>query len=165
MALRKLEEEVELPATNKKHLFINTGFILLGMVGLYFGSEWFVSSAKIIARSWGISERVIGLSMVALGTSIPELVTAIVASFKKETDLALGNLIGSNIFNILSILGITSLIKSIEISALILDVDMLWMLGITFLILPMMISKKIMSRGEGLLLLIIYIYYIFSIFN
>lgn len=164
MALRELEKEVVIPAANKKHLWLNILYIMLGMAGLYFGSEWFVGSAKILALDWGVSERVIGLSMVAFGTSVPELVTAVVASFKKETDLALGNLIGSNIFNILSILGITSLIKSIEVSQIILTVDMLWMLGITFVILPMMISKKIMSRAEGGLLVASYVYYIISVF-
>lgn len=164
MALRELEKEVDIPAANKKHLWLNILYIMLGMAGLYFGSEWFVGSAKILALDWGVSERVIGLSMVAFGTSVPELVTAVVASFKKETDLALGNLIGSNIFNILSILGITSLIKSIEVSQIILTVDMLWMLGITFVILPMMISKKIMSRAEGGLLVASYVYYIISVF-
>jgi cation:H+ antiporter len=164
MALRELEIEADIPAADKKHLWQNILYIMLGMAGLYFGSEWFVGSAKVLALDWGVSERAIGLSMVAFGTSVPELVTAVVASFKKETDLALGNLIGSNIFNILSILGITSLIKSIEVSQLILNVDMLWMLGVTFVILPMMISKKTMSRAEGGLLLASYIYYIIGVF-
>ncbi len=164
MALRELEKETDIPAADKKHLWRNILFIMLGMAGLYFGSEWFVGSAKVLALDWGVSERAIGLSMVAFGTSVPELVTAVVASFKKETDLALGNLIGSNIFNILSILGITSLIKSIEVSQLILNVDMLWMLGVTFVILPMMISKKTMSRAEGGLLLASYVYYIIGVF-
>jgi len=165
MALRELEKEIGMPPTNKKQLWLNIAFILIGIAGLYFGSDWFVNSARFLARNWGVSERVIGISMVALGTSIPELVTACVAAIKKETDLALGNLVGSNIFNILSILGITSIIKTIDVSELILKVDMLWMLGITLLILPMMISKKIMSRLEGAILLACYFYYIISVFN
>jgi cation:H+ antiporter len=164
MALRELEKEIGIPSTNKKQLWLNIAFILIGIAGLYFGSDWFVNSARFLARNWGVSERVIGISMVALGTSLPELVTACVAAIKKETDLALGNLVGSNIFNILSILGITSIIKTIEVSELILKVDMLWMLGITLLILPMMISKKIMSRLEGAILLACYFYYIISVF-
>ena len=102
-------------------------------------------------------------NVVALGTSLPELVTAIVASFKKETDLALGNLLGSNIFNVLSILGITSIVTDIHVSDLIQQVDMLWMLGITMLILPLMLFKRKLARTEGVILLLIYVYYTYSI--
>ncbi len=164
MALRELEKELGPQKMDRKHLWINIAFILVGIIGLYFGSDWFVDSARFLAINWGVSERVIGITMVALGTSVPELVTAIVAALKKETDLALGNLMGSNIFNVLSILGITSIIKSIEVSMLILRVDMLWMLGITLLILPFMISKKTLSRFEGILLLGCYFYYVISVF-
>ena len=102
-------------------------------------------------------------NVVALGTSLPELVTAIVASFKKETDLALGNLLGSNIFNVLSILGITSIVTDIHVSDLIQQVDMLWMLGITMLILPLMLFKRKLARTEGVILLLIYVYYTYSV--
>jgi len=87
-------------------------------------------------------------------------VTAIVASLKKETDLALGNLMGSNIFNILSILGITSLITDVHVSEEILNIDMLWMLGLTFAIMPLMVTKGKIERIEGVLLLAVYIIYI-----
>ena len=138
-------------------------FILAGSLGLFFGAEWFVGGAKSLASAMGVSERIIGLTVVALGTSLPELVTSIVASFKKETDLALGNLMGSNIFNILSILGITSIIKKISVNDTIYSVDMIWMLVITLIILPMMISRKRMGRIEGGLLLGIYFYYTYTV--
>jgi cation:H+ antiporter len=138
-------------------------YITLGAAGLFFGSEWFVGGARDLAIQFGIEERVIGITILALGTSLPELVTAIVASFKKQTDLAIGNLMGSNIFNILSILGITSIIQEIKVSALILNIDMIWMLGITLIILPMMLYKRQIGRPEGVLLVSIYMYYTYNV--
>ncbi len=146
-------------ANDNKNLAKDILLILIGGTGLYFGSDWFVNSAKDLAIYMGISERIVGVTVVALGTSLPELVTSVVAAFKKETDLALGNLMGSNIFNILSILGITSLISEIQVSAIILNSDMIWMLAITLAILPMMVFNKRIDRYEGLILLGAYIFY------
>ncbi len=148
-----------------KHLTRDIVFILLGGLGLYYGSDWFVEGAKALALYFGVSERVIGITVLALGTSLPELVTASIASLKNQTDLAIGNLMGSNIFNILSILGITSLIKEIQVSDVILDIDMIWMLGITLLILPMMVYKREVGRLEGLVLLLIYAYYTYMVLS
>ena len=138
-------------------------FIGAGIVGLALGSDWFVDGAKELAIAFGVSERIVGITVLALGTSLPELVTALVAAFKKETDIALGNLIGSNIFNILSILGITSVIASIRVNDVIINSDMIWMLLITFLVLPMMLSRRVIKRLEGAILLAIYVYYIYSV--
>lgn len=158
------EEKRELPGRNaKKHLYKDIAFIVIGCVGLFYGSDWFVEGGKGLAQLLGVSERVIGITVFALGTSLPELVTASIASFKNQTDLALGNLMGSNIFNILSILGITSIIKEIEVSDIILNTDMFWMLGITLLILPMMVHKREVGRYEGFVLLLIYGYYTFKV--
>jgi len=159
---RELQQEFNLPKSSSTYLKDFT-YIAIGSVGLFFGAELFVSSAQDLARNLGIEERIIGITVVALGTSLPELVTATVASFKKETDLALGNLMGSNIFNILSILGITSIIKEIEVSDVILNTDIIWMLGITLIILPMMLSKRQIGRVEGAILLFIYIYYTYTV--
>lgn len=160
-----IEEELELPDGPSSSLFRDLFYLFLGGVGLYFGSEWFVGGARELAAFLGVSQRVIGITVLALGTSLPELVTAIVASFKRETDLALGNLMGSNIFNILSILGITSLIKPISINETILNVDMFWMLGLTLLILPMMLIQRKLGRAEGIILLAIYVYYTYSVIS
>ena len=162
-AIKEVEKELPVAGTEKKMIWKDILFILLGCVGLYYGSDWFVEAAKFLAKGFGVSERVIGLSVVALGTSVPELVTAGVASIKKETDIALGNLIGSNIFNIFSILGITSIIKNILVSELIVSKDIMWMLAITLLVLPMMITSKLIARIEGFFLLVIYVYYIYSV--
>ena len=159
---RELQQEFYLPESSSTYLKDFT-YIAIGSIGLFFGAELFVGSAQDLARNLGIEERIIGITVVALGTSLPELVTATVASFKKETDLALGNLMGSNIFNILSILGITSIIKEIEVSDVILNTDIIWMLGITLIILPMMLSKRQIGRVEGAILLFIYIYYTYTV--
>jgi len=159
---RELQQEFNLPKSSSTYLKDFT-YIAIGSIGLFLGAELFVSSAQDLARNLGIEERIIGITVVALGTSLPELVTATVASFKKETDLALGNLMGSNIFNILSILGITSIIKEIEVSDVILNTDIIWMLGITLIILPMMLSKRQIGRVEGVILLFIYIYYTYTV--
>ena len=146
-----------------KQSIIDILLIIGGCVGLYFGSDWFVTGARELAGYLGVSERVIGLTVVAVGTSLPEMVTSVTASLKKQIDVALGNLIGSNIFNIFSILGITSIIKEIEVSQVILSVDMIWMLAITLIILPMMLHKKNIERVEGVILFLIYGIYTFSV--
>ncbi len=161
-AARELAEEFDLPESPNSALK-DMGFLAIGAAGLYFGSEWFVGAAQDLAREMGIQERIIGITVLALGTSLPELVTSSVASFKKETDLALGNLMGSNIFNILSILGITSIITEIKVSDVILNTDMIWMLGITLIILPLMLSRRQLGRVDGIILLMIYIYYTYTV--
>ena len=159
---RELQQEFNLPKSTSTYLKDFT-YIALGSIGLFLGAELFVGGAQDLARNMGIEERVIGITVVAIGTSLPELVTATVASFKKETDLALGNLMGSNIFNILSILGITSIIKEIKVNDVILNTDIIWMLGITLIILPMMLSKRQIGRVEGAILLMIYIFYTYNV--
>lgn len=166
MSPEDLGIEVEAPPSgSKKNMFKDISLILIGGAGLYFGSDWFVNSAKDLAIYMGISERIVGITVVALGTSLPELVTSVVAAFKKETDMALGNLMGSNIFNILSILGITSLIAEIEVSDVIVNSDMIWMMGITLLILPFMALNRTVDRYEGLILLGIYVYYTINVIS
>jgi len=153
----------DIPTLPSKNPWKDVGFIAIGIAGLFFGAEWFVGGAKELAQYLGVSERIIGITVLALGTSLPELTTAIIASLKKETDLALGNLLGSNIFNVLAILGITSMVKSIPVHPDFVSVDMLWMLGITFIILPFMFTGKHLERWEGAILLVIYGVYVYSV--
>lgn len=161
---KKITSSVEdIPDVPSKQIWKDIVFIVIGCVGLYYGSEWFVGSVKDLALGIGVEERVVGLTIVALGTSLPELVTAAVASYKGQTDLALGNLMGSNIFNILSILGITSIIKEIHVHQTILDKDIIWMLLITLMILPLMIMKREVGRVDGLILLFVYAVYIYTV--
>ncbi len=163
-AIKGLEEEITVPE-GKGALLIakEIGMIIIGCAGLYFGSDLFVGGAQELARFLEVSERVIGITVLALGTSLPELVTAIVASIRKETDLAIGNLMGSNIFNVLSILGITSIITEIHVSEEILRNDIIPMLWITLIILPMMLYKKELGRVSGALLIAIYLYYTYTV--
>lgn len=140
--------------------FISTIFVLLGLGGLAFGSDFFIDGAVKLAKVLGVSELIIGLTVVAVGTSLPELVTSIVASIRKESDILVGNVVGSNIFNILAIIGIAAMIISIRLQQL--DVvDVMVMMFFSIIILPMSLFNRLISRREGFLLLIGYCAYIF----
>lgn len=149
-------------------LFKSIGSILLGMVLLKFGADWLVEGTIYIAKSLEISDRIIAVSVVAIGTSIPELATSIVAALKKEENLAVGNLIGSNIFNVLAVLGITAVINPLTVDdTQIICFDVPWMLGISFVlgIVIYVRSKYVISRKEGAFLLLLYLAYIFLLIN
>lgn len=137
--------------------------LILGGGCLYFGSNWFIDGAADIATDFGVSQRVIGLTILAIGTSLPELFTSVIAARKGETDLALGNLLGSNIFNVLSILGITSIIHPLDVNEMIISSDMIWMLAITLCILPLMLLRKRLGTPSGVILLAIYSVYLVMI--
>ena len=142
-------------------------YLCSGAICLYLGSRLLVDSASGLARIMGLSERVISVSIVAFGTSVPELAASIIAAFKKEKDLSIGNLIGSNIFNVFAVLGITSIIKPIAIvDHSLLSNDIWWMFGVSLLLFPMMFlfHKGHIGRVEGGLLLLIYIAYIYFLF-
>ena len=135
-------EEVDETLSVVSNFKIGT-WLLIGAVALYFGSEWLVTGAKEIALSIGVSEAVIGVSLIAIGTSVPELAASIIAAAKQEKAISLGNLIGSNIFNIASVLGLTAIIKPIPVTEpLILSSDIFWMLGFAFVLFPLVILRK-----------------------
>jgi cation:H+ antiporter len=134
-------------------------FILAGSGLLVLGSDLFVDGAVAVAEKFGVSQAVIGLTIVALGTSLPELSTSIVASFKNENDIAIGNAVGSNVFNILSVLGISSLVRPITDTGITI-VDLSIMMFFTILILPLSRSKFTLRRWEGGFLFAGYIAYI-----
>ncbi len=136
----------------------------VGLGLLVVGSNLFVDGAVAIAENFGVSQAVIGLTVVALGTSLPELTTSIVASFKNENDIAIGNAVGSNVFNILSILGVSSLIRPISNTGITM-VDLSIMMFFTILILPLSRSKFTLRRWEGALLFCGYVAYIFYLVN
>jgi len=138
-------------------------FIIVGCVALVFGAEWLVNSAKNIASDFGVSDRLIAVTIVAIGTSLPELATSIVAAIRKNSEMGLGNLIGSNIFNVLSILGITGMIQPIHVDEMFSNYDLFWVIGVTALLYPLMKSRGRINRLEGVLLLLIYVAYIVSI--
>lgn len=157
----KKEEETE-EVKPKRKLGLSLLILVAGVAGLKFGSDYLILGAVDLSRQWGMSERVIGLTVVSIGTSLPELAASLVAAFKGKPDLSVGNLIGSNIFNILAVLGITGMIIDLPIkSESLLNFDFPWLIGISLLLYPMMkwISKGKIGRWEGLSLFIIYLVY------
>lgn len=136
-------------------------FLLIGMASLYFGAEWLIDSVVSIARIHGVSEKLISVTVVAFGTSLPELVTSAMAAVRKETDISIGNLIGSNIFNIFAILGITSIVHPLQISNSINQFDVYFLLGISILLLPLMLFGRKIGRLKGLFLMVYYFGYIY----
>ncbi|WP_299336083.1 calcium/sodium antiporter [uncultured Psychroserpens sp.] len=145
-----------------------TLWLLIGAVALYFGSEWLVDGAKELATMLGVSDAVIAATVIAIGTSVPELAASVIAAVKKEKALSLGNLIGSNIFNIGSVLGLTSIVKTIPVTdAAILDHDIFWMLAFSAVLIPLIILPKRLniSRYKGLLLVVAYGAFIFLAFR
>lgn len=160
---KKHQTEEKVPHKNKWGIAIL--IFLLACAGLAVGANLLVENASVLAKTIGISERIISITMVALGTSLPELTTSIIAAFKKETDISIGNIIGSNIMNIVSVLGITSMIKPIQSVPEVLKIDVPWMIGAAVLLLLFMIParKGRINRLEGGLMLVAYATYIYFI--
>ena len=161
LLIRRARRKPELqPDEVDPDLQVASGFktilwLIIGGAALYFGSELLVSGAVDLASSLGVSERVISVTMIAVGTSVPELAASVIAAMKQEKAISLGNLIGSNIFNIASVLGITAIIQPIVVkSEAILTSDIFWMIGISFILIPLALLPKrySMSRWKGFLL-------------
>ena len=140
-------------------------YLVLGSLGLQFGSELLITNAVVIATYFGVSQFIIGISVVALGTSLPELVTSVIASYKGQNSISLGNLLGSNVFNVFAVLGITSLVKPIPISYFLTYIDLPVMLGFIALVGLFMFLGKKMGIVEGLALIAAYITYLAYSFN
>jgi cation:H+ antiporter len=142
-----------------RSVWMEIGLMVGGLVLLVLGARWLVDGAVTIARSLGVSDAIIGLTLVALGTSLPELATSIVAALKRHTDLAVGNIIGSNIFNLLGILGIASMLAPLDLA----DIewtDWLVTFAVSLLILPLARSDALLKRWEAVLLLAVYAGYL-----
>ena len=146
-------------------LLISIIFILVGILLLIYGSDLFVKSAINIANELNIPEAIIGVSLVAFGTSLPELVVGILSAIKRKVDFALGNVLGSNIYNILGVLGVSSFFGNFSIPAVIGSEDLLFMLFVTFMILGFMFFLKRIGRTYGSISLLLYISYIFYIYS
>ena len=156
-----VDEELEEVVTLSNFKIL--GFLIIGGVGLWLGSELLVNGATKLAQQFGVTERIIGVTVVSVGTSIPELAASIIAVIKKEKAISLGNLIGSNIFNILAVLGITSMITPIELNDIgLLSNDIFWMLGISIIVLPLVFIPKRFQLDwkAGVLLLSAYISFV-----
>ena len=122
-----------------------------------------MQGAVNIAYDLGISKHVVGVTVVAFGTSVPELAASAVAAYRQQTDISIGNLVGSNIFNIFCVLGITATAKPLTVGENVIQFDMLWMLGIAAILLPLMVCGRKITRWKGALLLAIYVTYILTL--
>ena len=157
-------EEIKINTSSNSKILI---LILVSSTLLYFGSELFVSSSIYFAEYFGVSERVIGLTLVAIGTSLPELVTTLVAIYKSELDISIGNIIGSNIFNILAVIGLTSIVTDLNIlSERILSFDIYVMILFSFILVFFYYSenKRFLNIYHGIIYILLFVtYYIYII--
>jgi len=167
MAKKQREEKKEIPNMEIKQYNYLQSFLLIivGLVGLNIGAKWVVDGAIEIASFFGVSQSLIALTIVAFGTSLPELATSAMAAFKKNTDIAIGNIVGSNIFNILLILGVSSMIKPLTFNVAG-NVDIFVAILAPFLLFVTMFTgrkKHLLERWEGVIFIILYIFYLIFI--
>ena len=155
-------EGVEVPEDHSKNLWRDISFLFIGLIALAFGSNFLVTGAVDLARILGLSEALIGLTIVSIGTGTPEMATALMAAYRKRADLAIGNAVGSNLFNIMFVLGIAALVAPLDGKG-ISSIDLYVMLGVTILLLPTVWTGRILDRKEGFLFLAIYVGYLYHL--
>jgi len=155
-------EGVEVPEDHIKNLWRDIGFLFIGLIALAFGSNFLVKGAVDLARIFGLSEALIGLTIVSIGTGTPEIATALMAAYRKRADLAIGNAVGSNLFNIMFVLGIAALVVPLDGKG-ISSIDLYVMLAVTILLLPTVWTGRILDRKEGFLFLAIYFGYLYHL--
>ena len=172
LLLRQAKKEAYLDEVNEALAVVSffriVVWLLIGGVALYFGSLWLVKGAIDLAQIFGVSEAVISISVIAVGTSVPELAASVIAAARQEKSISLGNLIGSNIFNIGSVLGVTSMIKTIEVTEPeILTRDIFWMIAFSAALVPLILipKKHQISRINGFVLTISYGFFLLFIFS
>ena len=138
-------------------------FLVLGLIGLPLGASLLVENASVIARAYGITETVIGLTLVAIGTSLPELATTVMAALRRQADVALGNVIGSNMFNLLAIVGIASLVGPIDVDQAFLRFDLWVMLAASLMLIPFVYMRRDITRIAGVGLTGMYVLYLWIV--
>lgn len=160
------QQEEEIEKKEMRHYRDSIWFLSLmiagGMAGIMVGGKLVVDQAVVIATSLGVSEAIVGLTIVALGTSLPELVTSVVAAFKNEKDIAIGNIVGSNVFNVFLVLGLTAVVIPVNFDPTLL-VDAVYTLAVTVLFFFMLLKRKQLTRFSGAVLLALYVFYIVSL--
>lgn len=164
---QKKKEEIEIPLEKTMEMYKIMGFLVVGGAALYGGSEFLIKGAVNVAQAFGVSDRVIAVTVVAVGTSIPELAASLIAAIKKESSISIGNVLGSNIFNILSVLGITAIIHPIKlVDNRLITFDIYWMLGFSLILLPLVLlpQKGFLDRKAGVILLGSYILFVYLTF-
>ena len=153
-------EGMEIPEDPSKNLLRHIGLLVLGLIALAFGSSFLVSGAVDLARLWGLSEALIGLTIVSIGTGTPELATALMAAYRKTADIAIGNAVGSNLFNIMFVVGLAGLVAPMDATG-INSSDLYVMFGLTILLLPTVWTGMVLDRKEGFLFVAIYVAYLY----
>ena len=151
-------DEVGAPAPAST--LVSTLWVIGGLVALMVGARFLVDGAVNIARGYGISEAFIGLTIVAVGTSLPELATSLIAAFRRQSEIAIGNIVGSNIFNVLGILGVTALIAPIPVASRFLTFDLPVMIAVSLVLTGLLLTRPVIGRGVGVVMLAGYVAYI-----
>ena len=161
------EEEIEIPLDDTMKMYQIIWFLVIGVIALYGGSELLIKGAVNVAQTFGVSDRIIAVTVVAVGTSIPEFSASLIAAIKKESSISIGNILGSNIFNILSVLGLTAIIHPIKlVDNKLLTFDILWMIGFALVLLPLVLMPKrgFLDSRAGIILLTGYILFVYLTF-
>jgi cation:H+ antiporter len=153
-------EEVGVPAPASA--LVSTLWVIGGLVALMVGARFLVDGAVNIARGYGISEAFIGLTIVAVGTSLPELATSLIAAFRRQSEIAIGNIVGSNIFNVLGILGVTALIAPIPVASRFLTFDLPVMIAVSLVLTALLLTRPVIGRGFGVAMLAGYVAYVWA---
>lgn len=159
----QVEEVVSEFQPVSRPLYLDVFFVVASIFCLHFGAEISVQGARELALAWGWSEYVIGLTIVALGTSAPELAVSVIAAVKKKTEIAIGNIIGSCIFNITFVLGIGAAMGDLPIGDQVIHSDIWWLLGLGVLMVPLMIRGRSLGRFDGVLLIVAFIVYYYGV--
>ena len=153
------EDESLKPPTST---LVSVLWVIGGLVALMVGARFLVDGAVSIARGYGISEAFIGLTIVAVGTSLPELATSLIAAFRRQSEIAIGNIVGSNIFNVLGILGVTALIAPIPVASRFLTFDLPVMVAVSLVLTVLLLTRPVMGRGVGVVMLAGYAVYVWA---
>lgn len=153
-------EEVGVPVPASA--LVSTLWVIGGLVALMVGARFLVDGAVSIARGYGISEAFIGLTIVAVGTSLPELATSLIAAFRRQSEIAIGNIVGSNIFNVLGILGVTALIAPIPVASRFLTFDLPVMIAVSLALTALLLTRPVIGRGIGVAMLAGYVAYVWA---
>ena len=154
----------DVPEIAPQPLWKSIGLVIVGLVALILGARFLVTGAVSIARDFGISEAFIGLTIVAVGTSLPELATSLVAAFKRHSEIAIGNVVGSNIFNVLGILGVTAMVEPIHVAPRFAAFDLPVMIVVSGVLTVLLLTRPVIGRIVGAGLLLAYAAYIVAAF-
>lgn len=149
---------------NQRRVGVDVAMMVGGILGLALGAKWMVDGATTIALTFGISELVIALSIVAIGTSLPELATSIVAAFRGEADISVGNVVGSNVFNLLFVMGVVACFGNIVVGEDALAIDLWVMAGVSLLLWPLLRTGHSLKRWEGIVMVVGYVAYLVTMF-